>query len=116
MKIMRTSGVLTVAEAIEDLNRRGFVGHFGVTAGGLREFGTGVTFRATALRICECFHLEADSDPSETAIVYAIEAETGVRGTLVDAFGLYADPAISEFMTRVSIRQTADSLGQVRAA
>src|SRR5262250_2864184 len=112
----RTSHDLTVAETIEDLNRRGFTGHFGVTGDGLREFGTGVTFRATALRICECFRLEADCDPSETAIVYAIETETGVRGTLIDAFGLYADPAISEFMTRVSIGQTADSRGQARAA
>ena len=112
----RTSRDLTVADTIEDLNRRGFTGHFGVTADGLREFGTGVTFRATALRICECFRLEADSDPGETAIVYAIETETGVRGTLIDAFGLYADPAISEFMMRVSIAQTADSRGQVRAA
>ena len=112
----RTSHDLTVAETIEDLNRRGFTGHFGVTADGLREFGTGVTFGATALRICECFRLEADSDPGETAIVYAIETETGVRGTLIDAFGLYADPAISEFMTRVSIGQTADSRGQARAA
>src|SRR5215468_2328842 len=106
----------TLAETIDHLNRRGFTGHFGVIADGLREFGTGVTFGATALRICECFRLEADSDPGETAIVYAIETETGVRGTLIDAFGLYADPAISEFMTRVSIGQTADSRGQARAA
>jgi len=112
----RTSHAFTVAETIEDLNRRGFTGHFGVTADGLREFGTGVTYRATALRICECLRLEADSDPGETAIVYAIETETGVRGTLIDAFGLYADPAISELMMRVSIAQTADSRGQVRAA
>jgi len=112
----RTSGELSVAETIDELNRQGFTGHFGVTADGLREFGTGVTFAATALRICECVRFEANSDPGEAAIVYAIETETGVRGTLIDAFGLYADPAISEFLTRVAIGETAECRGQVLAA
>lgn len=107
---------LTLDETIDDLNRRGFEGHFGVDPDGLREFGTGVTFRATEVRICECFQFERDSDPSEMAIVYAIETETGVRGTLIDALGVYADPAISEFMTRVANGQTAESRGHVRAA
>jgi hypothetical protein len=93
---------LTLDKTIDDLNRRGFAGHFGVIADGLREFGTGVTFRATEVRICECFRFERDSDPGEMAIVYAIETETGVRGTLIDALGVYSDPAISEFMTRVA--------------
>ena len=109
----------TLNETLDDLNRRGFTGHFGITADGVREFGTGMTFRPAALRICECFRFEADSDPGETAIVYAIEAveaETGVRGTLVDGFGLYANPAISELIRRVTIGQTAESRGRVRAA
>jgi len=107
---------LTLDETIDDLNRRGFAGHFGVTADGLREFGTGVTFRATEVRICECFQFERDSDPGEMAIVYAIETETGVRGTLIDALGVYSAPAISEFITRVANGQTAESRGHVRAA
>ena len=107
---------LTLDETIDDLNRRGFTGHFGITADGLREFVTGVTFRATELRICECFRLERDSDPSEMAVVYAIETETGVRGTLIDALGVYSDPAIGEFITRVANGQTAESRGHVRAA
>lgn len=112
----KTSDELTVNETIDDLNRRGFTGHFGVTADGLREFGTGVTFRATELWICECFRFERDSDPGEMAIVYAIETETGVRGTLIDAFGIYSDPAISEFMSRVATGQAAESRDHVRAA
>jgi len=35
------------------------------------------------------------------AIVYAIETVNGTRGTLVDAFGVYASPAISAFLDRV---------------
>lgn len=111
-----TADELTLDVTIDDLNRRGFTGHFGVTADGLREFGTGVTFRATEVRICQCFRFEGASDPGAMAIVYAIETDTGVRGTLIDAFGVDSDPAIGEFMTRVAIGQAAGSRGSVRAA
>src|SRR5262244_1420380 len=78
----------TLAETIDHLNRRGFTGHFGVIADGLREFGTGVTFRADELWICDCFWFEGISDPGDMAIVYAIESRTGIRGTLVDGCGV----------------------------
>ena len=106
----------TLAETIDHLNRRGFIGHFGVIADELREFGTGVTFRADELRICDCFRFEGVSDPADMAIVYAIESLTGVRGTLVDACGVYSNPAVSEFMARVAIRLSAMSRDRSRAA
>src|SRR5215813_4446435 len=111
-----TSDELTLAETLDHLNRRGFTGHFGVMADGLREFGTGATFRATELRICDCFRFEGISDPGDMAIVYAIESRTGVRGTLVDACGVYSNPAISEFMARVAFGPTAISRDRARAA
>jgi hypothetical protein len=111
-----TSDELTLAATIDHLNRLGFTGHFGVIADGLREFGTGVTFRAAELRICDCYRFEGLSDPGDMAIVYAIESRTGVRGTLVDACGVYSNPAISEFMARVAAEQAAVSHEHVRAA
>ena len=106
----------TLAETIDHLNRRGFTGHFGVTANGLRELGTGVTFRAEELRLCDCVRFEGASDPGDMAIVYTIESRTGVRGTLVDACGIYANPAVSEFMARVATGPTAGGRDRARAA
>src|SRR5260370_39622075 len=37
-------------------------------------------------------------------IVYAIEAQGGARGSLVDAFGVYSDPVVSAFLEKVPIR------------
>jgi hypothetical protein len=96
-------GEPTLGETVDHLNRHGFTGHFDVIADRLCELGTGVTFRADELRICGCFRFEGVSDPDDMAIVYAIEGPTGVRGTLVDAFGVYSDPVISEFVARVPI-------------
>ncbi len=106
----------TLHETIDRLNRQGFTGHFGVIAGRLRELGTGVTFRADELRICDCVRFEGVSDPGEMAILYAIESRTGVCGTLVDAFGVYSDPAISEFIARVASGRTAISPDRAVAA
>jgi len=107
---------LTLAETIDHLDRRGFTGHFGVIADGLREFGSGVTFRADELWICDCFRFEGISDPGDMAIVYAIESRTGVRGTLVDGCGVYSNPAISEFMAGVAMGPPAGSRDRARAA
>jgi hypothetical protein len=38
------------------------------------------------------------------SIVYGIESQGGVRGTLVDACGAYADAAVSAFLQSVPIR------------
>src|SRR5262245_56496657 len=94
---------LTLRERIDRLDHEGFTGHFAVSADRLRELGTGQTFRADELWVCDCFQFEEASDPGEMAIVYAIESRTGVRGTLVDALGIYSSPAISDFITRVAI-------------
>jgi len=111
-----TFSELTLAETIDHLNRRGFTGHFAVIADGLRELGTGVTFRADELRICDCFRFDPLSDPGDMAIVYTIETRTGVRGTLVDACGVYSTPAISEFMARVASVPIAACRDRARAA
>ena len=117
-KMMKTttSDELTLAETIDHLHRRGFTGHFGVIADRLHEFCTGVMFRADEVRICDCFRFEGVSDPGDMAMVYAIESRTGVRGTLVDACGVYSNPAVSEFMARVAIGLPAMCRDRDRAA
>jgi hypothetical protein len=98
----------TLAETIDFLNRRGFTGHFAVVGDDeLREFGTGETFRDNEVRICDSFRFEEVADPGDMAIVYTIESRTGVRGTLVDACGVYSNPAISEFVARVAMGPAA---------
>jgi hypothetical protein len=35
------------------------------------------------------------------AILYALESSSGIQGTLVDAFGVYSNPAVSAFLQDV---------------
>ena len=102
----RSAAYLTMACAVDDLTRRGFTEDFRVVDGKLRATGTGETVTSEDLVIREYHRFEGISDPDDMAIVYGIEARNGLRGTVVDAFGVYSDPALSAFLERVPVRQT----------
>lgn len=96
---------MTLTGILDDLARRGFGAHFGVVGNGLRAIEGGKTFSAEELMIREYYRFEGVSDPDDMSIVYAIESLDGTRGTLVDAFGVYSNPAVSTVLERVPIRR-----------
>ena len=100
---MRQADDVSLASAMDEMARSGFSEHFGVSHGVLRSFDSGKTFRASQVVIREYRRFEGVSDPDDMSIVYAIEGQGGARGTLVDAFGAYSDPAVSAFLESVTI-------------
>jgi len=58
-------------------------------------------YAAKDAKIVGFSRFEGDSDPGDNSIVYMIETKDGKRGTLVDAYGVYADPDIENFMKSV---------------
>jgi hypothetical protein len=97
---------VTLSGALDDLARRGFTERFGATDGRLRAAEGGKTFRPEELTIREFHRFEGVSDPDDMSIVYAIESRDGTRGTLVDAFGVYASPVVGAVLANVPIRGT----------
>jgi hypothetical protein len=49
------------------------------------------TFGSDDLTIVEHYRFEGISDPDDSSVVYALEAPTGLKGVLVDAYGPYAN-------------------------
>jgi hypothetical protein len=86
---------------IERLEREGFTEHFMVKGGALRS-GNGAAFAPRDVTIREFGRYEGVSNPSDESVVYAIESRDGVRGTLIDAFGAYADPDVADFVGAVA--------------
>jgi hypothetical protein len=41
------------------------------------------------------------------SIIYAVQTDDGTRGTLIDAFGTYADPAIAAIVDRMDFQPIA---------
>jgi hypothetical protein len=95
----------TVTGTLEALKQRGFTVTFEVVDDTIRARETGQSFAPEALAIREHHRFEGESDPDDMAVVYAIESQDGTRGTLVDAFGVYANPAISAVLKKVRVRE-----------
>lgn len=93
----------TLTKALDGMRRRGFAAQFMVADGALRTVQGGPTFRPDQVTVLERRRFEGVSDPDDMAVLYGIETDTGVRGTLTDAFGTYADPEIGAFMSRVAM-------------
>ena|SRR5215207_6802848 len=51
------------------------------------------------------YRFEGASNPDDSAIVYAISSRDGQRGTLVDAYGVYADSVTTKMMEKLKIRR-----------
>ncbi|HET8576122.1 MAG TPA: hypothetical protein VFO18_03410, partial [Methylomirabilota bacterium] len=78
-----------------------------VAEDGIRALDSGKTFEPGELMVREYYRFEGISDPDDLAIVYALESRSGVRGTLVDAFGVYSDPAAAALLAAIPTRLTA---------
>lgn len=47
------------------------------------------------------YRFEGESDPDENSILYLIHTTDGEKGTLLNTYGMYADPLISPFIEKV---------------
>lgn len=90
-----------LAEAIEELKKRGYSNNFRVNQNGLLESGIGKTFRSAEVQLIEFHRFEGMTDPGDSTILYALETSSGYKGTLADSYGADASELIIEFMKRV---------------
>ena len=52
---------------------------------------SGKSYEAAELKIIKTYRFEGDSDPSDSSIIYLMEANDGLIGYSVDAFGAYSN-------------------------
>ena len=83
------------------LNKDGFTADFKVTEGRLCIMGTNKTYDAEDVRIVDFYRFEGESDPDDMSILYALETNDGVKGTISNSYGTYADSKVDEFMKQV---------------
>jgi len=91
------------APAIAALARRGYTAEFVVDGSRLRVANTDRGFPPEQLRIRDYYRFEGTSDPDDMSVIYALEARDGTRGTLTDAYGAYADPAVGAAVGRMRV-------------
>ena len=96
----------TMAEAVQGLKNRGFTSNLEYRDGALHAVGTAQTYSPRHVTIVEHHRFEGASDPDDMSVIYAIECTDGTRGTLVDAFGVYANPQLADFLKQVEVHET----------
>jgi hypothetical protein len=79
----------------------GFKEDFKATSGGLQSLSTDKLYTPDQVRVINFFRFEGFSDPDDNAVLYLLETSDGLKGTLVDAYGTYADPLVYKFFLDV---------------
>jgi hypothetical protein len=91
----------TLVSCVNALVNKGFSEDFKVNDKGLRSLKTDTIYQPDEVKVLSFYRFEGTSDPADESILYAIETNDGHRGTLVDAFGPYADTKVTAFMSKV---------------
>lgn len=95
----------SMTEALKGLKSRGFTTNFEFLHNTFCAVESGRTFTPKELAIVEHHRFEGISDPDDESIIYAIETNDGLRGTIADAYGVYSNPKLEAFMEKVKMRE-----------
>lgn len=79
----------------------GYDDDFKITDNGLKSLKTEKIYQPEQINIINFFRFEGQSDPNDNTIMYVIETSDGLKGTIIDAYGPYADRKLAEFMNHV---------------
>jgi hypothetical protein len=79
----------------------GYDDDFKIADAGLRSLKTEKIYTPEQVHVVNFFRFEGQSDPNDNTIMYVIETDDGLKGTMVDAYGAYADKQVAEFMQQV---------------
>ena len=89
----------TLSEAVQDLQRRGYTYDFNLKPHCLECASLKLEIHPEDFKVDEIHRFEGMSSTDDNSIMYAISSKNGIKGTLVDAYGVYAEN-ISEQMRK----------------
>lgn len=96
-----TEEMKTLVEVLNELREQGYKCDFLLDSGKIHCKDTSETFNANELLVDRVYRFEGDSNPDDMSVIYAISSANGTKGVIIDAYGMYEDTGISEFMKNV---------------
>jgi hypothetical protein len=93
----------TVSEAVNDLYKRGYIANFTACTEGIECNELHLKFSPPNFKIIETYRFEGNSDPADEAIVYAVESQNGIKGVLVNGYGISSDPNTDVLIVKSTI-------------
>lgn len=99
----------TLTETIERFRAKQFIHDFSIKDNLLVSPDTNESFKPEDVMIERTGRYEGDSNPDDMSIIYGITANSGTQGILIDAYGTYANPKITEFIKSVPVKEKSDN-------
>lgn len=93
----------SVSVAINELKKKGFEIDFNLKEN--QVICNFCEFDPSDLEIVEIYRYEGNSDPSDEAIVYALESKDGHKGVLVNGYGFSSDYDTAKVMKKIKVRE-----------
>ena len=97
----RATEMTDMVSCMNKLLKDGYTDQFKIVNGKLKSMDDKLSYKPADLLMVNFYRFEGPSNPDDTSILYAIETTDGRKGTLVDAYGMYADEETSKFMKQV---------------
>jgi hypothetical protein len=95
----------TVSSVLEKLRIKKHDNEFRMTPEGFTP-GNHKHYNPEDLKIIRTYRFEGDSDPSDSAIIYLLEANDGLIGYSLDAYGVYSshgDDGYDDFIKKIPV-------------
>lgn len=80
----------TISQVLERMRQKNLDNEFRLVDGAFTA-GKGKSYSPEELTITRVYRFEGESDPSDSSILYIIEAIDGLIGYSLDAYGVYSD-------------------------
>ena len=95
----------TLSETMEELRKQGYTEDFNLQQNCLECRNGQFKVFAEDFKVDHYFRFEGDSNPSDSSILYAISSDRlGLKGVLVNAYGIYSEPVTDELMEKLQVR------------
>lgn len=92
----------TMTSCTNHLLKEGFTENFVVKDTGIEAPSNSKLYTPTEVKIVSFYRFEGESDPADSAVLYAIETCDGMKGQLIDAYGgPYVNQKIGKFIKEV---------------
>src|SRR5450432_2618211 len=97
----------TVVAALNGLKKRGYTTDFNLAFDKLICHETKICLDPDEFEITEVYRFEGETNPSDEAVVYAVESKSkNMKGVMVNAYGVYADPISDDMIKKLSMHRT----------
>ncbi len=99
----------TLVARLNQLKANGYTFDFNLTAQALEvmhEDGKKITLSPSEFKIVNFYRFEGMSNPSDSSILYVIESESGLKGTMLSSYGVYADALSNEMIKKLDTRDS----------